>query len=453
MNFATTRLLAIVMLVGALAAPSGAQQPAAKEGVWRFVDGTTVAMVRLDVTAYDRKAFEQWVADVVKANVKDARTVEMVTRGLRDTPVLAYPERLKEAGAKEAYGLFSFGDIPNSVGCLVVPVPPGADAERIARACFFLPVAKPAQEAGAGPLVLRDGKYFAAVVGDAVIMSAGSPERYTNFASADRPDLAAALKGAGDAPLTAAFSPNEDTRKVIEQMMPQLPPPASVPSTVLTRGLRYANAAVTLPPQVKLSAVVQASDAAAADALRGLVDHLLDIPRKDRGFHQAFPMADQMIAAVTPKVEGDRLVLKLEPADVDRFAGLIAGGLTVARERAERMHSLSNLKQIGLGVMMYRNDHKGAYPDTLGQTVQYFGDRKAFDQLMVNPQHPDRKEGYVYVKPAGDPQNTGPGTVIAYDAFDQWPGSVSVLFADGHAEVVSDQKRFDQLMAKTKEAK
>lgn len=451
--------LLLLSLALVFAPVARAQQAAPKEGVWKYVDAATVVVARIDLSAYDRGTLEQWLGGIVKANVKDARTADAVARGIHDGPVLAYPEQLKEAGAKEAYAVVSLGDIPNATGWLVVPVPAGADAGKIQRACFPAG-SKPEPEAGAhsGPLVLRAGSLFATAMQDVVILSTGRSGRFLPFAAADRPDLVAALSAAGNGPLVAAFSPNEDTRKVVEQMMPQLPPPASAPSTVLTRGLRYASLSMDFPPQQKLDFVIQASDAQAAGALHDLIVRLLDMPRKDKGFRSHFPAADQVFDALTPKVAGDRLVVSMDSAGVDRVAGLLATGLVQAHAVSARVKSMSNLRQIGMGIQLYRNEHHGAPPENLRQTEKYYGDNAAdsarlFAQVNVNPVDPERKDPYTYVKPAVDLKATAPDTLIVYESFDQWPGQIGVLFADGHVEGIGDQKRFEELLAKAKGGK
>jgi prepilin-type processing-associated H-X9-DG protein len=142
--------------------------------------------------------------------------------------------------------------------------------------------------------------------------------------------------------------------------------------------------------------------------------------------------------------------VSLDAAGVDRLGAFFAAGVTHVRDQSLRAESMGHLRTIGMGIMLYRTEHRGAFPDDLQQTAQYF--EKMFDQSMVNPVHPERKPGYVYVKPAGDPQKAGPETLVAYEAFDQWPGRVAVLFADGHVEGISDQKRFEHLLAGAKDA-
>src|SRR4051812_3261929 len=128
-----SRIAAVLSLTVGVAVASA--QQAEKQGVWRFVDANTVAVARMDLGAYDRVAFEKWFADIIKANT-DAKTAEWVQKDVHEGPGLGMPEKLKQAGAKEMFGVLTLSDIPNTIGWIVIPVPAGANAEGIARAFF-----------------------------------------------------------------------------------------------------------------------------------------------------------------------------------------------------------------------------------------------------------------------------------------------------------------------------
>src|SRR4051794_23369274 len=129
---------------------------------------------------------------------------------------------MSEAGAKRVYSVV---DSPGASGgergagpVLVVPVPKGADADKIAAA-----------------FNLNDQAFNGAStrhIGDAVVL--GDNEQLARvektmqaggLKAADRPDLADAFKAAGDAPLRVALVPGESTRSWVEANLPSLPPP------------------------------------------------------------------------------------------------------------------------------------------------------------------------------------------------------------------------------------
>jgi prepilin-type processing-associated H-X9-DG protein len=67
------------------------------------------------------------------------------------------------------------------------------------------------------------------------------------------------------------------------------------------------------------------------------------------------PQLDQVAPLLTPKVEGDRLLLTLDSktAAIDTLEAAIATALGQARDAASRTQSMNNLKQIALAMFNY----------------------------------------------------------------------------------------------------
>ena len=102
---------------------------------------------------------------------------------------------------------------------------------------------------------------------------------------------------------------------------------------------------------------------------------------------------------------------------------------------------------------MYLSDHKGDIPVDMESIKSYLGTKETSDavfaRLMINPQSPNQKPGYIYVKPNVDKiaKIEMPSTrLVIYENFDKWPGKIAVGFADGHVENVVDKARFDKLV-------
>jgi prepilin-type processing-associated H-X9-DG protein len=134
---------------------------------------------------------------------------------------------------------------------------------------------------------------------------------------------------------------------------------------------------------------------------------------------------------------------------------ILLPALNRAREQANSVKSMSNLRQIGLAAMMYANDNKGRFPDDMAALQAHVPD--LVPQVFVNPATgtavPPPLEGaalkewlneradYVYAgkgKKATDPSTSQ--TVLAYER----PGTVreriNILFADGHVESMPTQQ-------------
>lgn len=145
------------------------------------------------------------------------------------------------------------------------------------------------------------------------------------------------------------------------------------------------------------------------------------------------------------------------------MSGMLLPAIARSREKARQVASMSNLKQIGLAMHMYANDHDDHLPPR-EQFVQsldpYIGDNKRvfYHPRNKNPalgMFPDNID-YVFSKtiPAriGDIQNPAK-TPVAWEkrSFNK-RGTRGVLFADGHVETLS-RGRFRALMRKRQQVK
>jgi prepilin-type processing-associated H-X9-DG protein len=124
---------------------------------------------------------------------------------------------------------------------------------------------------------------------------------------------------------------------------------------------------------------------------------------------------------------------------------ILLPALNKSREQANRIKSASNLRQIGLAVQIYANEHKGKFPDEISQTL----DEDITAAVFVNPRSntslPPGLQGdalkrwvnessdYVYVG-KGLTYQAGADTVIAYEKPEGLQDGVNFLYADGHVE-------------------
>jgi prepilin-type processing-associated H-X9-DG protein len=117
-----------------------------------------------------------------------------------------------------------------------------------------------------------------------------------------------------------------------------------------------------------------------------------------------------------------------------------------AREKARAASCLSNLTQIGLACHLYAQDHDGWFPPTTDDLTPLNGYYLKAGQVFICPSN---SSGYSQAQPPG----IGPGLGYQYRgglratagghapvATDQWllhNDMANMLFADGHARIVS----------------
>lgn len=139
-------------------------------------------------------------------------------------------------------------------------------------------------------------------------------------------------------------------------------------------------------------------------------------------------------------------------------ASILLPSLNRARETANRVKSASNMRQILLGSIMFANDNRGKFPDTLGQVVE--GKYLLSPEVFINPRSTsdipagvannpklladwvNEQSDYVYLG-KGLNATTKADTILIYENPVDLDDGINVGFADGHVEFV----RYDQLEA------
>ena len=128
-----------------------------------------------------------------------------------------------------------------------------------------------------------------------------------------------------------------------------------------------------------------------------------------------------------------------------------------SRESANRAICASNLRQLGLAVHLYQQDHGGAYPDTLGRlALEETLDAAVF---VCRSSNAERSTGattqaiaddvdagpeghhcsYVYVGSGLIGKTATPTTIVAYDAPSNHDGAGgNALYGDGHVEWLTE---------------
>lgn len=448
------RLLIVCLLAWSCLVPlrfaSGADNPA--DEITRFVNEQTLAVARVDVTRVDFDALDQWTQGVLaQSSLPDVDRKDLSPK-LRETLASAkrWAERFKQAGGRSIWAVFTLETFPQTAPMFfVVPLPRDADVNAL-RSLFGDEPGKPAP---------RDRTFGTRRIGDALVCVKAEVETpvldvIAAMRAQPRPELTKALAEAGEAPLDLLLIPTADARKVVESMVPPMPEGHSI--TDLTRGLVWAAAGVRLPPEASAHLVIQSESHDAAAALQGLLKATLHTAQDGHGNAandaiavraMSAVVAAAMTAADQSRVENDRVVVDLTRNELTAVATGLAVGLHGARERSARVVSMSHERQLLLGCVMYADQHQGQFPPSLEEAAKQ---AEATD-VLVDPLHPDQKPAYKYVKPAAGTK-TPPDRLVLYEAFNQFGDGVSVGFADGHVEWISDESHFQELLKAAQDA-
>jgi hypothetical protein len=313
----------------------GADDPRA-QAIAPYADPDVVAVVQLDLVRGNLGALTARLA-----GEEPRGAVAEVSKVL-----MTWSERLKQAGAREIYGIVSLDDLPG-LPVVVVPLANGADADRIGQVLC-------GQAGPSSPIAFP----ACATIRDAVV--AGSPralERVKNLRPVHRPELSAAFAAVGDDAmgLRVLMLPSDDTRRVFEELIPTLPRElGGGPITQWTRGIRWMAAGLD-GRRPSLQIVVASPDPQAAQVLE----------RTGRTLMAVLPHAPvdreipRLLARLKTEVDANRIRVT---ADAEVAAGVIDSIVGPMRESAAQAECTNNEKQIALAIHNYIGSHKGLFP-------------------------------------------------------------------------------------------
>ena len=127
-------------------------------------------------------------------------------------------------------------------------------------------------------------------------------------------------------------------------------------------------------------------------------------------------------------------------------AGILMPAMARARHQARNVASMANLKNLGLAMHMYADDHDGKFPDGFEQMRDYYKNSR----FLESPQKPTDFEGpsYIYVKGHSTKAGSPYKMIIVYENPEYLRDNIPVLFLDGHVEKMS-QDRFIEALERT----
>ncbi|HTU17718.1 MAG TPA: DUF1559 domain-containing protein [Gemmataceae bacterium] len=366
-----------VMLALTVALPAAAAEKLDAEARARaiapFVDEQTVGVVHIDLTRIDAEALLNWVAEVGRLEAKE---IEEPRRELR-----GWLADFTKAGGKELYFVVSLADLPRDPLLLIVPLAAGADAQ-VVRGVL-------------GRVKAFESLHFE-TFGQALLGGSESAlKRLRGAKPAARPELAKAFAAAGDTTAQVLLLPTPDMRRVVDELLPMLPPQAGGGSSrPLTHGLLWAAVGIDLPPKLSLRLVMQSPDAESAAKLKDLLVQILKSLAQQREVRDFFPDIGRLVEQVAPRVEGDRLTHSLGDKELKAF---LPTPVRRAYQAVQRRVVVNKLKQLGIVMFNYLDAHKNRLPATASLDKQgkpllswrvhllpFLGEQKLYQQFHLD---------------------------------------------------------------------
>jgi hypothetical protein len=458
-------LWSIVLLSASIArAAAPASQPANQaqsyaQAIAPFVDDLTVLVAHVDATNVDMDAVADYFEHLLNLAYKDPKERKQQQAGIQE--MLAGPrrdlERFRKAGGRDFYFVISMADTVAEVPLFVMaPIPPGADPKALVKAVEEIGMG--GVPAGRSPI--GTPKKAALIRGAAVGAVPPILERLAAMEpSGHRPQLTAGFDAAAGTDAQILLTPSADTRRVLAAMLPMGAGPQQddlrAALEPVVSGLVWASVGIKMPPGLSIKVTIQAEDPKTAQAVEHAATRYIsrDIERGEAAGNAANAGVEQVLRRLVPEVRGDRLIETLDAGQIDALIEKSAPSLILARQQAKRYYAMNNICQFGRGMQIFYAMNN-RWPDDIRQIVEV-AMRMPYDEnmdVLKNPQRPDMKPAYIYLKPAMPVSKIeDPGKMVfMYEHFDAWNGGIAVGWLDGHADFIADQEQFEKALAHTK---
>ena len=354
----------VVVIAAFLAIVSTSKRAAAHDAdaqakrLARFLNDQTIAVLHADFRRVDAEAILGKLKEI------DPSSILPPTQHAADTR--RWLAEFTKAGGRELYAVFSISG-PGRGGVsgvlevgVIVPLQRDADSRTIGRLLSSKGSTRLlSHSADTAPpsLALETTAQL-----ENFIIGGTQPavERLTTLEPTPRPELAQAFAAAGDTAAQLVIMPSADHRRVVEELLPVLPAEiGGGPSTAVTRGLLWAVVAFEPPPKMRLRGVVQSQDAAAAEALRGVLAPTYKFLGGQPRVRKLLPSLEKTLGLLTPSVAGDRLTLALDEKQTALVLAKAAlPGLHVSGEPGRRVECQNRLRQFSLALHTYHDQHK-----------------------------------------------------------------------------------------------
>ncbi|MBC7783037.1 MAG: hypothetical protein H7144_04285 [Burkholderiales bacterium] len=450
-----TRITGFVLALAILTLPFPTRAATPAEVIKPFLSDSTIAVVHADLTNIDLAELEKQGVEALQANamIPEQQRPEAIAK-LHEAAGVArkWLKAMNDAGGREIYILFDMNQLMMNGPVMIVPFTGGANTRAISGLLHSGDAAglTGAEPAAAPPgNAMRRPQMLSAEVGNTVV-HAGKPwiDRIKTATPVDNPALVKAFESAGDAPITVAIAPGEAVRKQLETAVPALPAEmGGAPITDVSRGIAWASIRAGSGPDKSTTIIIEAISPDAAQKLEDIANTGLDLVLQQQTAMLAMPALKDLIPALRPEAKDQRLTVTLDKRLTSTLIGQGVFGMRMAQQQSTRVQSATHIRQITMAIHLHSASNGGALPATMEDLKTQLGPN--FATLMINPDAPNQKPGYIYVKPVEAKinliKNTGQ-RLLVYEAFDKWPGQVNVGFADGHVEMIGDQARFDKLL-------
>lgn len=406
------------------------------------IDDQTFAVIHVDIGKLNLDAFVEKASEIVNQQAGSNIAGNML-KGLKNFQTQAGTQLndLTKLGANDIYVVFSMYDFPYFF--VAIPVPSGGNENDLNQQVqLYQQVEKITNESFS-----KAGIELYASNG---FILAGLPQtiaRLKTVSPVQSDALAKSLQACGNTTFQAALFPTSDQRRILAEMLPQIPAGSgTIDFSAVGKDLEWAALGFNGPPSISLNVTIQSQNSDGAANLLTFIKNVYALAAQTPQAQEIKPQLQKLLKLLTPEKREDQLVLNVEPETANSVMDdLVAPSILKARAMATRMACGNNLKGIGKALLIYANDYSDHFPpnlEILTSTVE------VSPKILVCPSTM-QKDSFIYCG-KGLTTSDEPSMIMVYDKKGNHEGGRNVLFMDSHVEWVPEE-RFLELVKKDNE--
>jgi hypothetical protein len=326
-------------------------QDSARSGLKDFLTKDVIGIAYIDIANMDLNASMELMGDLgFDGTLNFQRMKEQLPEIEKDIAAL------KDAGFAQGYALLRTSDFQARGTSFVFPLKENADAANANKVLVRILEKYRGGQPQNFQTGSRDGAIFAAATSQFERLKNGKDE------SSDK-DLSDMWQAVGNGSAGLFVFGDEDSRRVVGELMPPLPEPfAKLNSELIAEQTKWIGISAKLDQKPTLNIEIEANNDEAATAWQELIENGLKIAKFAPQVRDVIPKSEIKFVfnAIAPKRNGSRVSMSASKLteDLDRLAKILAPQVKAVRKSAVRVQKMNSVRQHILAMLNYEEANR-----------------------------------------------------------------------------------------------